>query len=278
MGTLGGNLCQRNRCWYFRDEHVKCLLKGGRRCYAIDGENQYHAIFTKGHPCVIVHPSTLAPALIALGATAEVQGPKGKRTIELAKFFQAPVKETQREHVQQALTNVESTQAQIASLQSAAAQTTHALAVLLGKPPAELNAEFATAAPIPEAPLDIAVGVPADTLRLLFRSGLLSSSSDSAPVEEDARGISPGTTVALYGALHNTVAAHLRDEPQLRERLVALASDLNAAIDRGSGIYLLILRRLRFDNLPGGIIPIRKKVISAIRDGVLEQLKWEQGP
>jgi xanthine dehydrogenase YagS FAD-binding subunit len=99
MGTLGGNLCQRNRCWYFRDEHVNCLLKGGRKCYAQEGENQYHAIFTKGHPCVIVHPSTLAPALIALGATAEVQGPNGKRTIELAKFFQAPVKETQREHV-----------------------------------------------------------------------------------------------------------------------------------------------------------------------------------
>ncbi|MFL5343127.1 MAG: FAD binding domain-containing protein, partial [Gemmataceae bacterium] len=68
MGTLGGNLCQRNRCWYFRDEHVVCLLKGGKKCYATDGENQYHAIFTKGHPCVIVHPSTLAPALVALGA------------------------------------------------------------------------------------------------------------------------------------------------------------------------------------------------------------------
>jgi xanthine dehydrogenase YagS FAD-binding subunit len=99
MGTLGGNLCQRNRCWYFRDEHVPCLLKGGRKCYATDGENQYHAIFTKGHPCVIVHPSTLAPGLIALGATAEVQGPKGTRTIEIAKLFQAPVNETQREHV-----------------------------------------------------------------------------------------------------------------------------------------------------------------------------------
>src|SRR5439155_2047397 len=99
MGTLGGNLCQRNRCWYFRDEHVHCLLKGGRKCYATDGENEYHAIFTQGHPCVIVHPSTLAPALIALGAVAEVVGPKGKRTIELAKFFQAPGNETQREHV-----------------------------------------------------------------------------------------------------------------------------------------------------------------------------------
>src|SRR5579872_4118662 len=56
MGTLGGNLCQRNRCWYFHDEAVKCLLKGGDKCYALDGENRYHAVFTKGHPCVIVHP------------------------------------------------------------------------------------------------------------------------------------------------------------------------------------------------------------------------------
>ncbi len=99
MGTLGGNLCQRNRCWYFRDEHVSCLLKGGRKCFALDGENQYHAIFTQGHKCVIVNPSTLAPALIALGATAEVQGPKGKRNLELLNFFQAPVDASQREHV-----------------------------------------------------------------------------------------------------------------------------------------------------------------------------------
>ena len=99
MGTLGGNLCQRNRCWYFRDEHVNCLLKGGKKCYATDGDNRYHAVFTQGHPCVIVNPSTLAPALIALGATAEVLGPKGRRTVELAKFFQAPSKGGEREHV-----------------------------------------------------------------------------------------------------------------------------------------------------------------------------------
>jgi xanthine dehydrogenase YagS FAD-binding subunit len=99
MGTLGGNLCQRNRCWYFRDEHVHCLLKGGKKCFATDGENQYHAIFTQGHRCVIVSPSTLAPALIAVGATAEVQGPGGKRTLELAKLFQAPNDASQREHV-----------------------------------------------------------------------------------------------------------------------------------------------------------------------------------
>src|SRR5262245_26180139 len=61
MGTLGGSLCQRNRCWYFRDEAVNCLLKGGDKCFAQDGENRFHAIFTKGHKCIIVSPSTLGP-------------------------------------------------------------------------------------------------------------------------------------------------------------------------------------------------------------------------
>jgi xanthine dehydrogenase YagS FAD-binding subunit len=97
MGTLGGSLCQRNRCWYFRDENVNCLLKGGARCYAVDGENRYHAIFIQGR-CVIVNPSTLAPPLIALGATAEVVGPRGRRTLELAKFFRAPSEPAHREH------------------------------------------------------------------------------------------------------------------------------------------------------------------------------------
>jgi xanthine dehydrogenase YagS FAD-binding subunit len=99
MGTLGGNLCQRNRCWYFRDEHVHCLLKGGNKCFALDGENRYHAVFAQGHPCVIVNPSTLAPALIALDARAEVIGPKGKRTLPLAKFFRAPTGPEAREHL-----------------------------------------------------------------------------------------------------------------------------------------------------------------------------------
>jgi xanthine dehydrogenase YagS FAD-binding subunit len=99
MGTLGGNLCQRNRCWYFRDEHALCLLKGGEKCFALDGENRYHAIFTQGHNCVIVNPSTLAPALIALGASADIAGPQGKRTISLDKFFQAPRSDKDREHV-----------------------------------------------------------------------------------------------------------------------------------------------------------------------------------
>lgn len=99
MGTLGGNLCQRNRCWYFRDEHTPCLLKAGPKCFALEGENRYHAVFTQGHKCVIVHPSTLAPGLIALGAIATVLGPNGHRTIALDKFFHAPTSATEREHV-----------------------------------------------------------------------------------------------------------------------------------------------------------------------------------
>jgi xanthine dehydrogenase YagS FAD-binding subunit len=99
MGTLGGNLCQRNRCWYFRDEQTVCLLKGGKKCFALDGDNRYHAVFTQGCPCVIVSPSTLAPPLIALGATAKVVGTKGERQVKLAEFFRAPKASGEREHV-----------------------------------------------------------------------------------------------------------------------------------------------------------------------------------
>ena len=70
MGTVGGNLLQRNRCWYFRDEGVQCWLKGGKRCFAVDGENRYHAIIG-AHECWIVAPSDLAPALIACDAEME---------------------------------------------------------------------------------------------------------------------------------------------------------------------------------------------------------------
>jgi xanthine dehydrogenase YagS FAD-binding subunit len=100
MGTLGGSLCQRNRCWYFRDEHVKCLLKGGDKCYALpaDAENRYHAIFTQGLKCVIVHPSTIAPVLTALGGSAKVVGPNGERDVPFQKLFQAPSSADQREH------------------------------------------------------------------------------------------------------------------------------------------------------------------------------------
>ena len=68
MGTVGGNLNQRPRCWYFRNEEFVCLKKGGSRCFAVEGENQFHAIFGDG-PCHIVHPSSLAVPVIAYGAT-----------------------------------------------------------------------------------------------------------------------------------------------------------------------------------------------------------------
>jgi xanthine dehydrogenase YagS FAD-binding subunit len=98
MATLAGSLCQRNRCWYFRDEYVNCRLKSGTTCFAIDGENQYHAVFTQGQPCVIASPSTLAPALIALGATADIAGPNGRRTLAMSQFYRAPANNNDREH------------------------------------------------------------------------------------------------------------------------------------------------------------------------------------
>ena len=73
-GTIGGNLCQRPRCWYFRSEHYNCLRKGGGACYAVDGDNRYHAIFDTA-PCPIVHPSSCAVPLQAYGASVSVAGP-----------------------------------------------------------------------------------------------------------------------------------------------------------------------------------------------------------
>ena len=89
LGTVGGNLCQRPRCWYFRLEEVICLKKGGSECYAASGENKYNAIIAGG-PSYIVHPSDLAPILLALGATVTVIGTAGKRVIPLDKFFTLP--------------------------------------------------------------------------------------------------------------------------------------------------------------------------------------------
>jgi xanthine dehydrogenase YagS FAD-binding subunit len=89
LGTVGGNLCQRPRCWYFRLEDVICLKKGGSECYAAKGENKYNAIFGGG-PSYIVHPSDLAPMLVALGASVSVVGAEGTRMIPLDKFFTLP--------------------------------------------------------------------------------------------------------------------------------------------------------------------------------------------
>lgn len=89
LGTVAGNLCQRPRCWYYRLEEVICYKKGGDHCYAASGENKYNAIFGGG-PSYIVHPSDLAPVLVALGGSLRVMGPKGERTIGLDKFFTLP--------------------------------------------------------------------------------------------------------------------------------------------------------------------------------------------
>jgi len=89
LGTVGGNLCQRPRCWYYRLEEAVCLKKGGSECFAAKGENKYNAILGGG-PSYIVHPSDLAPVLVALGASASVVGADGKRTIPLEKFFTLP--------------------------------------------------------------------------------------------------------------------------------------------------------------------------------------------
>jgi xanthine dehydrogenase YagS FAD-binding subunit len=99
LGTIGGNLCQRPRCWYFRLEEVVCLKKGGSQCYAATGENKYHAIFGGG-PSFIVHPSDLAPMLVALGAGVVVTGSSGKQVIPLDKFFTLPTEgDVRRENV-----------------------------------------------------------------------------------------------------------------------------------------------------------------------------------
>ncbi|MCI0652552.1 MAG: FAD binding domain-containing protein [Planctomycetes bacterium] len=98
-GTVGGNLAQRPRCWYYRDESYRCLKKGGTVCYAQEGANEYHAIFGN-KICAAVHPSNLAPVLIAHGALVEIAGSGGKtRTIPVEEFFVAPEKNVAAENV-----------------------------------------------------------------------------------------------------------------------------------------------------------------------------------
>lgn len=98
VGTLGGNLCQRPRCWYYRGEAFHCLKKGGAKCFAVDGNNKYNAILGGG-PSYIVHPSDTAPALIALGAKVTLLGAKGSRTLPLEEFFVLPGEVLRRENV-----------------------------------------------------------------------------------------------------------------------------------------------------------------------------------
>jgi len=88
QGTIGGNLCQKPRCWYYRGE-FHCLRKGGDQCYAVEGENAYHCILG-GDNCFIVHPSDTAPALVALQASVVIAGPNGRRNVAVENFHMPP--------------------------------------------------------------------------------------------------------------------------------------------------------------------------------------------
>jgi xanthine dehydrogenase YagS FAD-binding subunit len=95
QGTMGGNLCQKPRCWYYRGE-FHCLRKGGTRCFAVAGENEYHCILGGG-PCFIVHPSDTAAALVAFNASLRITGPKGSRTVPVEQFHVLPSSDVHRE-------------------------------------------------------------------------------------------------------------------------------------------------------------------------------------
>ncbi|MCA9713820.1 MAG: FAD binding domain-containing protein [Myxococcales bacterium] len=96
MATLGGNLLQRPRCWYYRHAELVCLKKGGSHCLAINGDHRYHAILGGG-PSWIVHPSTLASALLALDARVELAGAEA-RALPIAELFVGPKEDATREH------------------------------------------------------------------------------------------------------------------------------------------------------------------------------------
>lgn len=97
QGTLGGNLCQKPRCWYYRGDFL-CLRKGGNTCFAVKGEDAFHCIFG-GENCYIVHPSDTAPALAALDAQVRIRGPKGERNVPLDDFYVLPRDDYTRETV-----------------------------------------------------------------------------------------------------------------------------------------------------------------------------------
>jgi xanthine dehydrogenase YagS FAD-binding subunit len=98
FGTLGGNINQRPRCWFFRGEDFNCYKKGGDFCYAVTGDNRYHAIIG-GELCYIVHPSDTATALLALNAQARVAAPSGERMVPFDEYFIGPREDVLRENV-----------------------------------------------------------------------------------------------------------------------------------------------------------------------------------
>jgi xanthine dehydrogenase YagS FAD-binding subunit len=96
MATIGGNLLQRPRCWYFRNPRMQCWLKGGEECPAREGENRQHALFGQD-PCVAVHPSDPASALLAFDAYVRLGAPQGERMLALEEFFALPQGARRRE-------------------------------------------------------------------------------------------------------------------------------------------------------------------------------------
>jgi xanthine dehydrogenase YagS FAD-binding subunit len=98
MGTVGGNLCQRPRCWYYRAGYGLLAKDKSGEPLVPSGDNRYHAILGNAGPAYFVSPSTLAPLFIALGGTVRLFGPKGRREIPVEKFFVIPQSENEREH------------------------------------------------------------------------------------------------------------------------------------------------------------------------------------
>jgi xanthine dehydrogenase YagS FAD-binding subunit len=98
FGTLGGNINQRPRCWFFRGEDFNCYKKGGDFCYSVTGDNTYHAIIG-GELCYIVHPSDTATALLALNASANITSPAGDRTVAFDQYFHGPREDVLTENV-----------------------------------------------------------------------------------------------------------------------------------------------------------------------------------
>jgi xanthine dehydrogenase YagS FAD-binding subunit len=99
QGTLGGNLCQRPRCFYYRHPLTPCLKKGGADCPALDSPYQAYLSIMGGHGCYSVHASDLAPPLMALDARVSLIGPSGERTMLLEQFFAGPEQDIRRENV-----------------------------------------------------------------------------------------------------------------------------------------------------------------------------------
>jgi xanthine dehydrogenase YagS FAD-binding subunit len=97
LGTVAGNLCQRPRCWYFRTGYG-LLPEHDGKSMVVEGDNRYHAILGNDGPAYFVHPSTLSPLLIALGAQLRLAGPGGERRLDLASFYRTPREQGEREH------------------------------------------------------------------------------------------------------------------------------------------------------------------------------------